>query len=90
MAMVLAGVGSIVANELGKLALNNAPILRQVATDTAVGIAKKSFDLVLDKNPNFADFLGQFGIHKFNQSQHNHRTFTNRGRPRRITYSHTH
>lgn len=87
MAMVLAGVGSIVANELGKLALNNAPILRQVATDTAVGIAKKSFDMVLDKNPNFSDFLGQFGIHAFHtRSSANHKTITSRGRPRKITY----
>jgi hypothetical protein len=87
MAMVLAGVGSIVAHELGKLALDNAPILKQVASDTAVGIAKKSFDLVLDQNPNFANFLGHFGIHKFNSSA-NHKTFTHRGRRRHITFAH--
>lgn len=89
MAMVLAGVGSIVAHELGKLALDNAPILKQVATDTAVNVAKKSFDYVLNENPNFASFLGHFGIHAFhNRNSANHKTFTSRGRHRRISYAH--
>lgn len=87
MAMVLSGIGSLVAHELGKLALDNAPILKQVARDTAVNVAKKSFDYVLNENPNFANFLGHFGIHAFhNRNSANHRTFTSRGRPRKITY----
>lgn len=88
MAMVLAGVGSIVAHELGKLALDSAPILRQVATDTAVGIAKKSFDLILDKNPNIATFLGHFGFTAFNKGNIQS-TLTKRHRHRKITY-HSH
>ena len=85
MALVLAGFGSIVGHELAKLAVEHSPLLKQVASDTAVNVAKKSFDLILDKNPNFSNFLGHFGIHKFNQSE-NYKTFTNRGRHRRIAH----
>jgi hypothetical protein len=84
MAMMLAGVGSLIGHELARLAVDNAPVLKQVAKNTAVDIAKKSFNLVLDNNPNFSNFLGHFGIHKFGQAQHS--TFTNRGRHRRITH----
>jgi len=84
MAMVLAGFGSIVGHELAKLAVEHSPLLKQVAADTAVNVAKKSFDLILDKNPNFSNFLGHFGIHKFNTDQH--KTFTSRGRQRRIAH----
>jgi len=85
MAMVLSGIGSIVARELGQLALDNSPMLQQVAQSAVVNIAKKSFDYTLDTNPNFASFLGHFGITKFN-SGNTHSTFTKRGRHRRITY----
>jgi hypothetical protein len=83
MAMVLAGFGSILGHELGKLAVEHSPLIKQVAQSTAVEVAKKSFDLVLDRNPNFASFLGHFGIGKFHQE--NHKTFTNRGRHKRIS-----
>lgn len=85
MAMVLGGIGSLVVQELGKLALDNVPILKQVAKDTAINVAKKSFDYVLHENPNFASFLGHFGIHAFNRGN-TQKTFTHRGRHRRITY----
>ena len=80
--MILSGIGSIALQEIGKMAISNTPILKQVATETAVGIAKKSFDLVLDNNPNFSSFLSQFGIHKFGNSHHS--TFQKRGKHRRI------
>lgn len=83
--LLASGVGSLIAQEVGKLAMEHTPIVKQVATDTAVNIAKKSFDLFLDHNPNFSNFLGHFNIGKFNPSV-NHKTFTNRGRKRRITY----
>lgn len=85
MAMALAGFGSIVGHELAKLAVEHSPLLKQVAADTAVNVAKKSFDLILDKNPNFASFLGHFGIHGFHQGRQNQKTFTHRGRQRKIT-----
>ena len=84
MAMILGGIGSIIVRELGQLALDNSPMIQQVAKSTAVDIAKKSFDYTLDTNPNFASFLGHFGITKFN-SGHTHSTFTKRGRHRKIT-----
>jgi hypothetical protein len=61
--MIASGFGSILANEIGKLALNNAPLIKQVATDTAVNVIKKTVDYTLDTNPNIASFLGHFGIH---------------------------
>jgi hypothetical protein len=82
MAMLLTGFGSIIGHELGKLAVEHSPLIKQVAQSTAVEVAKKSFDLVLDRNPNFASFLGHFGIHKFGGGQH--KTFANRGGHRRI------
>jgi hypothetical protein len=86
MAMLLAsGIGSILAQEVGKLALDHAPLMKQVATNAVVDVAKKSFDYVLSENPNFASFLGHFGITKFN-SGNTHSTFTKRGKHRRITY----
>ena len=85
MALMLSGFGSILAHELGKVALDNAPLLKQVATDTAVNVARKAFDYTLDNAPNFASFLGHFGITKFN-SGYTHSTFTKRGRHRKITY----
>jgi hypothetical protein len=83
MAMVLAsGFGSIVARELGQLALEHSPMLQQAAKSAVVEVAKKSFDLVLSNNPRFASFLSQFGITKFHQQ--NHKTFSNRGRKKHL------
>lgn len=83
--MIASGIGSIVANELGKLALDNAPLIKQVARDTTLNVVKKSFDYTLDTNPNLASFLGHFGIMKFN-SGYTQSTFTKRARPRKISY----
>jgi hypothetical protein len=82
MAMVLTGIGSIVARELGQLALDNSPMLQQVAQSAVVNIAKKSFDYTLENNPNLERFLGSIGIHRFTH----HSTFTKRGRHRKISY----
>jgi hypothetical protein len=84
MAMMLAGFGSILTHELGKLAMEHSPMLQQVAKSAVVEVGKKTFDMVLDKNPNFASFLGNFGIHRFSKT--NPKTFTHRGSHRRITY----
>jgi hypothetical protein len=86
MAMIMSGIGSILVSELGKLAMEHSPLVKQVATNAVVDVAKKSFDYTLDTNPNFASFLGHFGITKFN-SGYTHSTFTKRGRHRRITYN---
>jgi hypothetical protein len=86
MAVLLAGFGSIVAHELGKLAVEHSPLVKQIGTNVVLDIAKKSFDYTLDTNPNFASFLGHFGITKFN-SGNTHSTFTKRARHRKITYS---
>ena len=83
MAMIASGLGSILLQEFGKLAIEHSPLIKQVATSTAVEVGKKSFDLVLDANPNFQSFLSQFGIHKFGNG--NHSTFQKRGRHRRIS-----
>ncbi len=82
MAMLLSGFGSIIGHELAQLAVEHSPLIKQVAKSTVVEVAKKSFDLVLDRNPHFASFLNHFGIHKFGGNQH--RTFTNRGGHRRV------
>ena len=84
--MVLTGVGSLIGSELAKLAVENAPVLKQVAQSTAVNVAKKAFDMVLDQNPKIANFLGGFGIHPFHSRTHLHKTFANRGTHRRISY----
>ena len=84
MAMIAAGIGSIVIQEFGKLAVDNAPFIRQVATSTALEIGKKTANLILDNNPNFASFMSQFGIHRF--GYRNHSTFQQRGKHRRISY----
>lgn len=86
MAMIASGVGSILIQEFGKLAVENVPFIKQVATSTALEIGKKTANLILDANPNFASFLSQFGIHKF--GYRNHSTFQNRGKQRRISYAH--
>ena len=85
MAMILGGLGSLVAHEIGKVAVDHLPFVQQVAKSAVVDIAKKSFDLVLSQNPNLASFLGNFGITSFNKGSH-HSTLTKRGRHRRITY----
>jgi hypothetical protein len=85
MAMLLSGFGSILAHEVGKLAMEHSPFVKQIATNAVVDVAKKTFDYTLDTNPNFASFLGHFGITKFN-SGNTHSTFTKRGKQRRITY----
>ena len=83
MAMVItSGFGSIVSRELAQLALDHSPMLQQAAKSAAVEVGKKTFDLVLDKNPRFASFLSQFGITKFHQQ--NHKTFSNRGRKKHL------
>jgi hypothetical protein len=84
--MIASGIGSIVANELGKLALDNAPLIKQVAKTAIVDIAKKSFDYTLDTNPNFASFLGHFGISSFN-SGYTRSSVMKKGRHRKITYN---
>lgn len=88
MAMVLGGIGSIALQEIGKLAMEHSPLVQQVAKSAVVDIAKKSFDYVLKENPNFASFLGHFGITAFNKGD-THSTMMKRGRHRRITY-HSH
>ena len=80
--MVLSGIGSILVSEIANLATQHLPVVQQVAKSTAVEVAKKSFDLVLDRNPTFAGFLSHFGIGKFNNTHH--KTFTHRGRHKRI------
>jgi hypothetical protein len=82
MALVLGGIGSLLAREIGQLAVTNSPIIQEFAKSAVVDIAKKSFDHVLDLNPNFSNFLGAFGIHRFNQGK----TISSRGKHRRITY----
>ena len=88
MAMLLSGFGSILASEIGKLAVEHSPLIKQVATSAVVDVAKKTFDMTLDANPNFASFLNHFGITKFNSAA-THSTFTKRARHRRIT-THSH
>lgn len=85
MAMIMSGIGSILVSEIGKLAVEHLPSVKQVATNAVVDVAKKSFDYTLDTNPNFASFLGHFGITKFN-SGYTQSTFTKRHRHRKITY----
>ena len=75
-------IGSLIAREIGQLAVAHAPMIQEVATNAVVDIAKKSFDKVLDLNPNFSNFLGAFGIHRFNPKK----TLSSRGKQRRITY----
>jgi len=82
MAMI---VGSLIAREIGQLALTHSPMIKEFATNAVVDIAKKSFDKVLDLNPNFSNFLGAFGIHRFNPKK----TLSSRGKHRRISYHHT-
>jgi hypothetical protein len=79
MAMI---IGSLVAREIGQLAVAQAPMIQEFATNAVVDIAKKSFDKVLDLNPNFSNFLGAFGIHRFSPKK----TLSSRGKHRRITY----
>ena len=84
-AVIATGFGSIVANELGKLALDNMPLIKQVARDTTVNVIKKTVDYTLDKNPNFASFLGHFGFHGFN-TMRPRSTFVKRATRREIDY----
>jgi hypothetical protein len=76
MALVLGGLGSILLNEIGKVAMDNAPMIGNIAKDAVIEVAKNTFDTFLDYNPNFGNFLGQFGVRRFRPK----RTFTNRGR----------
>lgn len=82
MAMILGSVGSLVAREIGQLAITHTPMIQQVATNAVVDIAKKSFDKVLDLNPNLSNFLSVFGIHRFNRRH----TISQRGKHKRISY----
>lgn len=75
-------IGSLIAREIGQLAIAHAPMIQEVATNAVVDIAKKSFDKVLDLNPNFSNFLSVFGIGRFNKKS----TISSRGKHRRITY----
>lgn len=88
--MVLTGVGSLIGQELAKVAVENAPILKQVAQSTAVDIAKKAFDYTLSQNPKIAHFLSGFGIHPFHSRAHMHKTFANRGTHQRKISYHNH
>lgn len=69
MAVFLAGLGSVLATEIGKVALEHTPILKTLATDAAVNVAKNTFDNILDLNPNLSNFLGIFGVHRFTPKQ---------------------
>jgi hypothetical protein len=84
MAVFLAGLGSIIAQEIGKVAIENSPLIKQVATSAVVNVAKQSFNNLLDMNPNFSHFLGHFGITRYGEKK----TFTNRGRHRRMAMQH--
>jgi hypothetical protein len=85
MALLLAsGIGSILAQEVGKLAVEHLPLVKQVATDTAISVAKKAFDHTLDLHPRFANFLSVFGIGHFNKKS----TISSRGKHRRISHHH--
>ena len=78
MALLLGGFGSILLNEIGKVAMNVAPDLVGIAKNAAVEVAKNTFDNVLDANPKFANFLGHFGVGRFKPKY----TFTSRERGR--------
>jgi hypothetical protein len=80
MAMVIGGIGSILASEIGKLVVEHSPLIKQVAQSAVVDVAKKSFDHILDLNPNFSNFLGAFGIHRFSPKK----TISSRGRHKRM------
>ncbi len=82
--LLASGIGSILAQEVGKLAVEHLPLVKQVATDTAISVAKKAFDHTLDLHPNFANFLGAFGIHRFSPRK----TISSRGKHRRISHHH--
>ena len=84
--MIASGFGSIVAQELGKLAVEHSPIIKQIATGTAVEIGKKTANLILDNNPRFESFLSQFGFHRYGNAHHS--SLQKRGKHRRISYSH--
>ena len=81
--MIASGFGSILANEIGKLALNNMPLIKQVATDTAVNVVKKTVDYGLAENPNLASFLGHFGFAGFNTG-YTRNTIMKKSRHRKI------
>jgi hypothetical protein len=83
--MIASGIGSIVANELGKIALDNMPLIKQVASDTAIKVAKKTVDYTLAENPNLATFLGHFGFTGFNTG-YSRTTLMKRGKHRKISY----
>jgi hypothetical protein len=83
-AIIASGFGSILANELGKLAINNAPVLRDIARDTAVKVAKRVVDDVLDNNPNLASFMGHFGFQGFGSERHSKSTLYKRAKRRTI------
>jgi hypothetical protein len=88
MAMFIAsGIGSIVANEIGKMALDNMPLVKQVAQNTLVNVVKKTVDFTLDNNPNFASYLGLFDFHGFNRNK-SHSTLEKRARHRKIDKRH--
>lgn len=83
MAMIASGIGSILIQEFGKLAVEHSPLIRQVATSTAIEVGKKTANLILDNNPRFESLLSQFGI--YNRGM-NHSTLQKRGKHRRISY----
>ena len=85
MAMIASGIGSILIQEFGKLAIEHSPLIRQVATSTAIEVGKKTANLILDNNPRFESLLSQFGI--YNRGQ-NHSTLQKRGKHKRISGHH--
>jgi hypothetical protein len=78
MALILGGFGSILLNEIGKIAMDVAPDLAGIAKGAVIDVVKNTFDTVLDANPKFSNFLGHFGIHRFKPKY----TFTSRERGR--------
>lgn len=84
MAMILGGFGSILLNEIGKIAMDSAPVLGGIAKGAIVDVAKNTADSFLDANPKFSDFVhSTFGFNRFNPRK----TMTHRGeRQRRIAH----
>lgn len=84
--MIASGLGSILMQEVGKMVAEHSPLIRQIATGTAVEIGKKTANLILDNNPRFESFLSQFGFHRYGNAHHS--SLQKRGKHRKISYSH--
>ena len=86
MAMMLGGLGSILLNEIGKIAMDTAPVFGGIAKGALVDVAKNTADSFLDEHPKFSDFVhSTFGFNRFNPRK----TMMHRGyKQRRIAGSH--